>query len=233
MAIIRTAPLIGAISGNLGGVCFVQSKSGPVIRTRNRRLKQNDKRHYQIRALFQQLRNAWRNLTDNQRTAWRQATISVPNTNRLGLTSTISGYQLFIKTNAWGNYVAPIDPILILKAPSNLNRRTPWLLDSFTITSGGAKGLILLPPAGGGFPFAQVYGARTFSTAPRRSWFSFRQTEVSGAPPGTITLLKWDDDIGDPQPGEQCWIQLWFQQRSAPDFITLPTGPIIASTFAL
>ncbi len=208
MAIFRPAAPIGAISGNLGGVNFVLGKNGPVVRQRNRRTSQTTKAAHNQRQIFSFLRNAWRNLTDNQRTAWRQAALAHPRRNRLGLTNRITGYQFFMQLNSFWVTLQNQIPTLTFSDPPSLVTRAPFLLLTWSVTAAGSKTLTTTAPTPP-VPETQIfamYGARTFSSAPRKFWNSFRFTGTFFARPTIDLTIGWDDAIGDPAPGEQCWI---------------------------
>ena len=227
MAIFRPAPILGAISGNVGGVCFVMSKSGPVIRKRIVRTKNTSRRHTELTIGLQRVRNAWRSLAEPQRAAWRQAALIFPNKNRLGSSTRLSGFQLFTKLNMIGYFPPNFVPFAIIEDPPVLTRDPPFVIDDFSVTSGGLKTLNLSDPVPSFYDLLLVSGARTFSTSQRKSWFSFRLIMLMTMPPTTLTIDFWDDFIGDPSPGEQCWVSL---VQLAAGF--LPQGPIVASTFA-
>lgn len=228
MAIFRSGPLIGAISGNLGGLCFVQTKAGPVIRKRNVRTKQTSNRQTLIRTAFSTNRARWRAITDNQRTAWRQSAASILLPNRLGVRRNLSGYQLYMKIATFANLTpgfpprgAPDDPPLFHTAPL-------WTLSNFAITPAGVATIEVQEPIPSAIGSAAVFCARTFSSAPRKSWFDFRFVGGVVFVAGTIPINQWFDVIGAPSPGEQCWVQLW----QTVDGLSY-TAPQTLSTFAV
>lgn len=211
MAIITPSSLVGAISGNLGGVNFADGKGGPYVRQRRSVHKPQTARQRFIRAQVQWLRHRWNELTPNQRIAWRQASANRPIPNRLGVSSSISGPAFFIQWHMIGRIESPFIFAFFRTNPPGATPPTNMPFASFVVTSGGSKILKTAIPPGNPAYFQVYYGARTFSTAPRRSWFDFRHflTNPFTAPSGIQTLdvtLFWDATIGDPQQGEQCWI---------------------------
>ena len=228
MAIYKAAPLIGGISGTLGGIAFANSKAGPIIRTRLRRTKTTNSRTLEMRVKLQSLRHAWQNMTDNQRTAWRQSAANYPNKNRLGTTSRLSGFQLFVKVNALG-YNVPTEPVNapVLDPPA-LTRSGSRNIDIFEVQAGGLKFVFLSTGTIGPVNHAFVYCARTSSSAPRRFWNTFKLIYDAEQFPGFHTLTEWDNLIGDPQVGEQCWIKIIYNFNRAPG-----NAVTIASTFAI
>lgn len=231
MAIFTPGPLIGAITGNIGGLNFVLARSGPVVRQRIRRTKSTDPRRAATQQGMQLVRKSWRNLTDSQRTAWRQAALSVPHTNRLTITSNLTGFALFVRYNTERLALTRDAGIPLFTDPPPSTRLIPWPLVSFNVVSGGNKTLTIIARSRAGATRITYYAARTFSTAPRRFWNSFRLVdEFLPDPfpvPNTNILTAWDDVIGDPQVGEQCWLRV----RQAPP--NQPLGPAtVLSTFA-
>lgn len=227
MAIFRPGPLATAISGTIGGVNFVHAKAGPVIRQRIRRTKNLSLSSLTNRSAMHQVRALWRSLAENQRSAWRKAASDFPFTNRLGLTSNLTGFALFTKLNLFAHRNTTAPGIAFIRDVPKLNRAEPWIITAFSITSGGAKSVSLERVSPGLGEPAFAYGARTFSTAPRLSWYDFRAIDRLILP-GLTTLFDWDTVIGDPIQDEQCWIKIWVGRQGR-----VPFGPLIASTFAL
>ncbi len=211
MAIYRPSAIVGAISGNVGGVCFVVTKAGLVARKRNVRTRNTSKRRFEVNAGFQKLRNAWRSLSEIQQTSWRQAALTFPHTNRLGLATRLTGFALFIKVNALGFSPPNFGPFPIVHDPPILTNRPPFRIVAFDVTSGGPKTFTLedevpIPPAT--LDTLIVSAARTYSTSVLRSWHSYKSLQFNIAAAGPMTLTDWDSIIGDPQPNEQCWISV-------------------------
>ena len=73
MAIFKPGPAIGTISGNAGGASFVQSKSGPVMRSARSAGRTSTKRQNAAQTNLRNQINRWNALTDLQRAAWRNA----------------------------------------------------------------------------------------------------------------------------------------------------------------
>lgn len=228
MAIFRASPLIGNITGTLGGIAFVNSKAGPVIRARPRRTKTTNPRTLEMRVKLQSLRHAWQRLTEEQRTAWRQSAAGYAFTNRIGVTSRLSGFNMFVKVNALGYNVpsVPLNPPVL--DPPPLTRSGSRILSRFEVISGGLKTFFLETGTIGPVNHAFVYCARTFSSAPRRFWNTFKLVYDAEQFPGLHDMPDWDSLIGDPQVGEQCWMKIIYNFNRAPG-----TGATIASTFAI
>lgn len=232
MAIIKASALVAAISGNLGGVNFAQGKGSPYARQRIRRVKPTSAKTAQVSSRMQFLRHKWQQLTEDQRTAWRRAAGNRPRRNRFGLTNRLSGAQLFISHNIRGWYDDGPFATTFDVAPPGLAATKPLTLTTFTCNSAGSKGVLMDNPTGPAeFTFV-AYGARTFSTAPRISWYNFKFIERIDVLPGPGVFIHeftaaWNARIGDPQVGEQCWLA-WF--TAAPSMWPSPT--FTASVFA-
>ncbi len=103
MAIFRTGPLIGGISGSIGGVTFVNARGSKVVRFRPP--KRKTEQQFRIagtpgaRAALAITVKAWGNLSDANRINWQAAARDFNFTNRLGQSSALSGLQFFIKVN--------------------------------------------------------------------------------------------------------------------------------------
>lgn len=99
MAIIRTGPVVAAISGGIGGVVFVAGSRSAVVRPRPIAHRKSSPALATARARFMTVRNAWKQLTVEQKAAWATAAALRPSTNRLGQASPMSAFLLFVRTN--------------------------------------------------------------------------------------------------------------------------------------
>ncbi len=99
MAIYTPGPLIGAMSGKIGGMVAVQARGARVLRRPPTRTPRRTAFKATSDALFANIRAGWHDLTDDERSAFVTAARDFPNTNRLGETRPLSGFQLFIKIN--------------------------------------------------------------------------------------------------------------------------------------
>jgi len=97
VAIIRLGHVIGAISGNLQGINYAQTRFGPVIRKRLQRVNKSTPAQLAQRALFQRVNLDWLTLSDSERLAWSKSASGFKFYNRLGLPFSLSGFGLFKK----------------------------------------------------------------------------------------------------------------------------------------
>lgn len=97
MAIYLPSPAVGAISGNAGGVCFVNARGSKVLRPAKTKGASNNLTNPVFRANFSTAQKSWRTLSVEQQKAWSTYANATPTSNRLGITNTLSGYQAFMK----------------------------------------------------------------------------------------------------------------------------------------
>jgi hypothetical protein len=97
MAIVRPSPIIGAISGNLGGTNFAQTRAGLVARKRSQVIHRTSSILLASQNNFLRVQNLWITTTEERRQAWRAAASLISFPNRLGINHNLSGYQLFMK----------------------------------------------------------------------------------------------------------------------------------------
>lgn len=98
MAIFRGGSLAQAVSGKVGGVEFVLSPSGPVLRARGRRSAPASAPRLAARATLERLWGLWRALSDDERRAWVTAASGVRVRNRLGVSRVVRGFELYFQT---------------------------------------------------------------------------------------------------------------------------------------
>ena len=97
MAIIKASGIVGGISGNLGGICFVNGRGSKVVRTAKPASKSRSSLLAKNRGLFATFQRQWRTLTEEQQTGWRTYANATPFTNRLGESTNLSGFQMYVK----------------------------------------------------------------------------------------------------------------------------------------
>lgn len=99
MAIITQSSLIGAISGNVGGVNFATGKGTSYVRKRKVSIKKNTVAQTTAKNTMQVVRLGWQNLLEVSRQAFNRMAEGIPHTNRLGQTSRLTGFQLYVQIN--------------------------------------------------------------------------------------------------------------------------------------
>ena len=211
MAIFKSNPIVTSISGNLGGASFAAGRGSPIIRQRIRRTKQTDANHMLIRARQAQLRAAWREFTNPQRTAWNTAASTLNHPDRLGTYRPTPGFNLFLRWNTRG-WPAVFDPDSeIFSDPTIAYSEVPNLKITLNFTAGGPYliSFILGPKVG---QRLIVYVGRTYTAASRRFWNDYRiiNARFQPIPQPTNITTEFQALVGDLQQGEQCFIKaMW------------------------
>ncbi len=217
MAIIKPSPFVEAISGTIGGITFANSKNGTTVRMRGRKKKATSAPQLAQQAKYADALHQWRDLSDDDRTAWQFSASQIQFPNALGTNRRLNGYQLFMKNKLTPTALfvqrdsIPFVPIVTASATSI----TP------TFTSGGSKLIAWSSPGIFDTALALVYGSRPVTTAPVtafRFWTSVGQF-ITTIPPINVAD-RWDDLVGDPQPGETVGIR--FVPWSNPSIAALP-----------
>lgn len=179
MAIIRPSAIVAAISGSVGGVTFVNSRRGLIARHRPAHTASHSASLLERQAVFDTTTRAWRDLTPEQRESWRTLAIDQPTTNRLGLTSPITGFQSYLSSSLLQSSFTGIP----LSAPP----RRDSLLTLDAVTTNfivGGLHTVTVESSNSFDPTAvQIMGARTFSTAIPKFFHRFRVVHVQ-----TITI---------------------------------------------
>ena len=86
-------------SGTCGNTVSVNSRYGVVRRRRPIPSKRRTNDQVRVRTVLGGTPARWRNLTDEQRDAWRASGLNTPSHPSLGQSGPISGYALFVKIN--------------------------------------------------------------------------------------------------------------------------------------
>ena len=99
MALIK--PLVGEMSGSIGGLTYARNKGGQYVRQRSQVTNPNSPAQQAARSAMAYLAGYWLStLTAAERTAWEDYAKNVSVTNRLGEKIYLSGQNMFIRSNA-------------------------------------------------------------------------------------------------------------------------------------
>lgn len=199
MAIAIPGPLVSAISGNLAGVNFAQTRTGHVIRKRRAPISKHSEPVVDNRAFYQSLLSTWWDYTDEERQAWRSAASLRTFPNRLGIPRLLSGFQLFMKIKILRRVLGAqtfTDPPLMFASLG---------LTSLTIdfTSGGALRFSCTTNEADVNWFAIAYGSRPMRSTACTHFSFWRQLggfHAQIAP--AIVTTHWNAALGHPQAGE-------------------------------
>lgn len=99
MALFVPSALVGAVSGQVGGVTFVAAGKGQVIKSSACTVRAYSKLQLERQAHMAWVKTQWGTLTDAQKTAWATAAALVVKTNALGQVTALTGYQAFVKAH--------------------------------------------------------------------------------------------------------------------------------------
>lgn len=103
MAIFSTGVGIGAISGNVGGANFVNARGSKIIRKTRRPSPNNTAAQQKQQIKMAIFVRKWRELEEDERTAWATYAANRPASNRIGVSRQLSGYQSFLKYFMFAN----------------------------------------------------------------------------------------------------------------------------------
>lgn len=97
MALIKYGALATNISGTIGGQVFGSGRSGYYIKNIGTKTKQTTKLQGKRVSILAAASQMWRNLSQNERDFWNNASPFYPYVNRLGETKYYSGYNIFVQ----------------------------------------------------------------------------------------------------------------------------------------
>lgn len=184
MALVIYGEMVPLWSGSVGGTVHSNNRGGNYVKNKSIPLNPATARQTLIRGLTAGFAQAWRGLTDAQRTAWNQATINFPVTNPLGSTVILSGEQLYIRFNVVlanigaGQIFTPPNPITISNFQSFSIAAT---LATLTITATYIGGTTTVPAS---MPLI-IYATAPLSAGVSNFNSRLRQITVLG--PGSST----------------------------------------------
>lgn len=99
MAKILTGGGVSAIRGSIAGQTFSVNANGAYVRNRGTISNRNTPLQQVARAILASVAMAWRSLTDSQRLTWITLAMEYTYTDSLGISSKLTGFQLFQKFN--------------------------------------------------------------------------------------------------------------------------------------
>ena len=210
MAIYRSGPLAGGISGAVGGAVFVNARGSKVLRRTpiTHRKPQGplgfalSRPHVSVN----RARAGWLDLDDPSRLSWNATASQVSFTNRLGEARPISGYALYMKVN--------IQRALRLLAPMTVGPGIvrPQALASVVIAASVANGLDVTidSPLDPTARLMLVYGSLHWGTAAPKFWRDFRLLGTANfTKAATLELISlWDPIFGDLRLGQHLALKL-------------------------
>lgn len=193
---MRTGAIIGAVSGDLMGINFSNQGGSTVIRKKRRRQNLASTANKKNQNNLMRVRNAWADLTEDQKNAWRQAASNLNFSNRLGVRRSLSGFIYYMKFN--------LNFIQVGGAPLDLPTRPNAVAFSGvpSVTSSIANGITFTLPDGTSPPQVamRIYGRNMWRDTSIR--FSNQSTFVSfqqdSAASGFEITGDWSQILGLP-----------------------------------
>lgn len=222
MAILKFGTLVTGARGTLGGITFSANKAGPYCKPWAAPPKTTTTKRSVIQGEFAGFGSAWSALSAAQRTAWNDfgAAAGQAQTNALGETYYLSGWQWFVKLNGWrvqtydptGLGSPVITPAIIEDAPTGSPATPPTISaleahytapQEFTVTFTpdiGISGVYYLLEA------AQIFSTVAEYTPP--TFAAIRAFENGDSSPVTITS-EIPLVFGALRPGAQLAVRLY------------------------
>lgn len=100
MALFTPGPMVGAVSGRVGGTIFSHNRGGAYIRNGVVPTRVVSTYTELVRNALAACSRAWGSLTDEERLNWAAYTVENPVVNRLGQKKTLSGHMAYNALNA-------------------------------------------------------------------------------------------------------------------------------------
>lgn len=136
--------MVGQLSGSTGSTTASHNRFGSYFRSRVIPVNPNSSSQQAVRGLFGGFSQAWRTLTESQRSGWASLAENVPRVDALGVAYVLTGAQLYNGTNLLRDAVGDAS---IADAPA---LDSPPVLTSVVLTATGPATLSLAYTATGG-----------------------------------------------------------------------------------
>lgn len=99
MAKMKPGPLVGSVSGSIGGQVFSHNRYGPYIRTRSIPVTVESVAALAAKARLTECSQAYASLTDAQRNAWKNWAQANPVVDALGEKQELDGHAAYVQIN--------------------------------------------------------------------------------------------------------------------------------------
>lgn len=221
MATFSPSPIIGSISGRIGGVEFAMSGQGNILRPTRRRARPPSPAQSQFTANIALFAQIWHEASPALRSAWTAYARSKTSINRFGQQVPLKAYKAAFSYHMylfqWFNMVVPT-PVLLQPPPSATPKPGSIVFlgasfddtPSYVITS-------IINDAESYREFLWAGPARNTSWGSRFNW------RFIGSQEKTDNAMDWTSFFTDPpinwvfQAGQILWIQL---AHSRADYLT-------------
>lgn len=206
MAIMSPGPLAGAISGDVGGICFSNPAGSMVVRKKRRQNSLSSRTNSLNQSNMMIITNGWRSLSEENKKTWRNEAQNLTFSNRLGISRQLSGYQYFMKYNLIRSRVLAGFATIPIASPEVGNSGAP------TVTSDVTNGIRIqfldevTPPS----LQINVYGRNLF----RSTLIKFNGTDTfiapfnPGIPADFFINFDWDNKIGLPVLNQLIYVRM-------------------------
>lgn len=173
---IKFSTLVSGVSGKSNGSVFGSNNAGSYFRTNGSKVKPNTALNSRRKSLFSQVASSWRNLTDEQQTAWNNSVTNFIVQNSFGDNRTPTGYEVFTRIN---NALLEMGSPMVETPPTP--RSVPSIADLDTVT----PDLFLFMPTIG----ALNYNKTNFDTV--SSWVATGLSDITQALEGQFYTLQF------------------------------------------
>lgn len=205
MALVKTGPIVTAISGQVGGVQFSNTKRGTIAGKIPARQNNDTNKHVQAKLIFARLSQHWTSLTFLQKSPWNNLAAIAVKPDRLGQARHPSGRSLWItfQTQFAKHSTTPTTQVPIANVPP-WNFVPEWTLDASHLTlefdfPGTHYNLIVAP-------FVQRHWSA--KQLKRFAWTALPYGTMSTVVPHEEFFTKMSNSVGMPDKGELLSIRL-------------------------
>jgi len=211
MAIIKMGQFVAEARNKLGGLVFSRNTYGAYVRTKISPINPSSTPQSLVRARLAQVSQAWRGLTDAQRSAWIQAAPNFSRINVFGDSVPLTGFNLHEKINL---NLLNIGESLITVPPSDTNVAglTQFEL-SLTYVEGGLTEMNLKTEHTGGAADHALVLFGTPGQSPGKSFVGpeLRQfhkiSPLSNAETTTDVLTQYNARFGAPTADQRVFVR--------------------------
>ena len=91
---------VAQIRGSIGGTTYSKNANGAYARNRSQPANRNTLAQQGVRNIFGSIARRWKELTSSQQASFVDLSASYPYVNSVGLSSVLTGFQLFQKVNS-------------------------------------------------------------------------------------------------------------------------------------
>lgn len=214
MAKFSPGPTIGAISGSIGGTTYSKNRYGLYIR--NRSIPTNPGTEYQTiqRGIVASISQAWRNLDDDERMAWKTWAQNNPVMDALGNSQVLTGHAAYVKINT--RLSASGDSLLDL--PPSATQLQQVLTLSMTADIGAGDFKVDWTPTPAGSTYRCVFfGALVTSPGVNYIGNAWKKLKISSKNQTTGVVLKneFEERFGSLQVGQKAFVKLVFLETTS------------------